>query len=102
MAPVSLRRKKSLTRGDHEEIQNECKVTGDEDYAVVWQKGKGIGGWAVHVFQRQPSLPEIQKYEDTASRVEFKGNRARIEGSQIEAGNMLYTRLIARAYNVIV
>lgn len=91
-----------VTRADHDAIQVKVKIQGTEDYAVTVQKGKGFWAKTVHVFARRPTLPEINNYEQTASRVKFKGQNAQLEGSQITAAVNLYNVLIARTYDVIV
>lgn len=92
-----------VTRDDHERIQAAINLEGDEDYTVTIQKGKGYWVKSVHVFKRQPTAIEIHNYEQQASRVKFKGgNRAELEGSQINAAVGLYNLLIDRAYDVLV
>jgi len=99
----SLRHKRKLTRDDHAQIQDKCRVDGErgEDYAAVFQKGKGFGQWSIHVFNRHPTQKEIDTYEQTASRLKFKGQKAQIEGSQILAAVTLYNVLIDRAFDVL-
>jgi len=101
-ATKKARKTRVLTKDDHAQIQSRCNIKGDENYAAVLQRGKGFSQWSIHVFTREPTLPEINKYEQTASRVEFKGQKAKIEGSQIQAGVSLYNTLIDRAYDVLI
>lgn len=89
-----------VTRADHATIQAKIHLQGNEDYAVTVQKGKGYWIKSVHVFERRPMQSEINEYEQTASRLKWRGNKAEMEGSQINAGVNLYNRLIARAYDV--
>lgn len=93
---------KIVTRAEHAIIQSKIKLTGTEDYAVVIQKGKGFWNKSIHVFSRQPAPRELQTFEETSSRLKFKGQKAEMEGSPIIAANDLYNRLIVRAYDVLV
>ncbi len=93
---------KIVTRAEHEIIQQKCNFQGDEDYAVVIQKGKGYWGKSVHVFSRQPTTKELQEFEEGSSRLKFKGQKAEMEGRPILAAANLYNKLIVRAYDVIV
>lgn len=91
-----------VTRADHDRIQAAINLQGEEDYCVTVQKGKGTWVKTVHVFARGPQLHEINRYEQTASKVKFKsGGKAELEGSQITAATTLYDLLIGRAYNVV-
>ena len=96
--------KRILTRDDHALIQERCNIDGErgEDYACVFQRGKGFGQWSIHVFTRQPTQKEIDNYEQTASKLKFKGQKAQMEGSQITAAVTLYNLLITRTYDVLV
>ena len=89
-----------LTKDDYERIEQQCALTGEEDYAVVTSRHRGLIIRSIHVFARQPMTKELTEYENTASRVKFKGNRAEVEGSQLLAAKHLYDHLIARAYDV--
>ncbi len=89
-----------LTRDDYARIEKSCNLKGDEDYAVVTTRHKGLIVRSIHVFARQPMTKELTEYENTASKVKFKGNRAEVEGSQLLAAKHLYDHLIARAYDV--
>jgi len=71
-----------------------------EYYAIVGSKIRGKFVRSVHVFSRQPMTKELMEYESTASRTSFKGNKAKVDGSQIQASLALYNHLIARAYDV--
>jgi hypothetical protein len=93
---------KIVTRHDHTLIQQKCQLTGSEDYAVVIQKGKGFWNKSVHVFSRQPTLKELQEYEESSSRLRFKGQKAEMEGSPIAAASALYNKLVERTYDVLV
>ena len=93
---------KIVTRHDHTLIQQKCQLTGSEDYAVVIQKGKGFWNKSVHVFSRQPTLKELQEYEESSSRLRFKGQKAEMEGSPIAAASDLYNKLVERVYDVLV
>lgn len=101
--PAPPRNKKIITRHEHEIIQTKCSINADkgEDYAVVLQKGKGYWVKSVHVFHRHPTTKQINAYEQTASRLKFKGQKASVEGSQIDAAVQLYNELIDRAYDVL-
>lgn len=89
-----------LTREDYTRIEEMCNLTGDEDYAVVTTRHRGLIIRSIHVFARQPMTKELTEYENTASKVKFKGNRAEVEGSQLLAAKHLYDHLIHRAYDV--
>jgi hypothetical protein len=91
-----------VTRADHDKIQSRIHLQDEEDYAVTIQKGKGFWVKTVHVFARRPSLKEINDYEQTASRIKFRGSKAEMEGSQIQAAVSLYNLLVARCYDVLV
>jgi hypothetical protein len=93
---------KIVTRADHAIIQSKIHLQGTEDYAVVIQKGKGFWNKSIHVFSRQPSQRELQTFEETSSRLKFKGQKAEMEGSPIFAAAELYNRLIDRVYDVLV
>ena len=95
--PVS---KLVLKREDYERIEKLCNVQDHEDYAVVTSRQKGLIVRSIHVFARQPMTQEITEYENTASKVRFRGNKAEVEGSQTLAAKHLYDHLIARAYDV--
>lgn len=103
MATAVVKKKRVLTRDDHTLIQQRCQINpeSNENYAAVLQKGKGFFKWSIHVFRHDPTMTQINKYEQTASRVEFKGQKARIEGSQIEAAVELYDKIIDRAYDIM-
>lgn len=96
-------RSKTLNREAHLVIQEKCEISADrgEDYACVFQKGKGYGVWSIHVFSRQPTQQEIDEYEQKASKLGFKGNKAEIKGSQINAAVNLYNKIVTRAYDVL-
>ncbi len=89
-----------LSREDYSRIEKMCDLKGDEDYAVVTTRHKGLIIRSIHVFARQPMTKELTEYENTASKVKFKGNRAEVEGSQLLAAKHLYDHLISRAYDV--
>lgn len=91
-----------VTRADHERIQAKLNLSDVEDYSVTVQKGKGFWQKTVHVFERRPTQGEINEYEQTASKMKWRGNKAEIEGSQINAGSNLYNKIVSRAYDVIV
>ena len=95
--PVS---KLVLKREDYERIEKLCNIQDSEDYAVVTTRQKGLIIRSIHVFARQPMTQEITEYENTASKVRFRGNKAEVEGSQTLAAKHLYDHLIARAYDV--
>jgi hypothetical protein len=99
-----LRAKRKLTRADHALIQQKCHIDSarGEDYAAVFMVGKGFGQWSIHVFARQATQREIDQYEQTASKLKFKGQKASMEGSQTLAAVNMYNALIARAYDVLV
>lgn len=94
--------KKILTRQDHDLIQEKAQITGDEDYVVVLSRGKGYWNRSVHVFQRQPTTNELNAYEQTGSRLKFKGQKAQVDGSAVLAAVQLYDKLVARTYDVLV
>lgn len=89
-----------LTRTDYERIEQLCAVTDPEDYAVVTSRQRGLLVRSIHVFARQPMTKELTEYENTSSKVKFRGNKAEVEGSQLLAAKHLYDHLILRAYTV--
>lgn len=101
-ARTPRRNPKIVTQEDHAIIQQKCGITGDEDYAVVLQKGKGFWKKSIHVFARQPNSKELQAYEDSSSKLKFRGQKAEMEGSPLKASEWLYNLLIVRAYDVVV
>lgn len=103
--PATAPRKKNpkiVTQEEHAIIQEKCSIQGDEDYAVVLQKGKGFWKKSIHVFARQPNTKELQQFEDSSSKLKFKGQQAQMEGSPLLAAGWLYNLLIVRAYDVLV
>lgn len=98
------RNSKIITKQDHETIQQKCDIDGEkgEDYAVVLQRGKGFWIKSIHVFSRHPTTKEINDYEQTASRLKFKGQKAQVEGSAINAAVAIYNVLVARSYDVLI
>lgn len=96
------RRGKILTRQDHQLIQKVANLQGEEDYAVVVSRGKGYWSRSVHVFSRQPTTNEINEFEQTGSRLKFRGQKAEVQGSAIKAAVALYDKLVARAYDVLI
>jgi hypothetical protein len=89
-----------LTAEQYEQIEGKIGLTGTEDYAVVVQKRHGKARYATHVFSRPATTTELVSYEDTASKVEYRGNKAQVKGSALLAAETLYNKLIARAYDV--
>lgn len=90
-----------LRKVDHDKIQKIVKLQGEEDYAVVTHRVHGEWKRSIHVFDRLPTTKEMTDYEDTASRVKFKGqNKAVIEGSQVQASSVLYNKIINRVYDL--
>jgi hypothetical protein len=89
-----------LSAEQYKTIESKINLTGDEDYVVVVQRRHGKATFGVHVFERQPSTKEMVAYEETASRVKYRGSRAEVEGSAILATKNLYDTLIARAYDI--
>lgn len=93
---------KIVTRADHAIIQQKINVADPEDYAVVIQKGKGFWQKSIHVFARQPMEKEVQTYEETSSRLKFRGQKAEMEGAPLRAAAELYNKLISRTYDVLI
>lgn len=89
-----------LKRADYETIQQYAGVNGTEDFAVVTTRAKGLMVRSIHVFARQPMTSEMTEFENTASKMKFRGNKAEVEGSQLRAALHLYNHLISRAYDV--
>jgi len=85
---------------DYAKIEAQVNLTGTEDYAVVAQKRHNKINFSIHVFSREATTKEIVTYEEMASRMRFRGNKAEIEGSQVLAAKDLYNKLIVRAYDV--
>lgn len=69
-------------------------------YAVVTTKQRNKWVRSFHVFARQPTPKELVEYEQTVSRIKFRGNRTDLEGSQLTAARHLYDLLIEKVYNV--
>lgn len=91
-----------LKPSDYEQIESKINLVGDEDYSVIAQRRLNKVYYSIHVFARQPSTKEMVEYEETTSRLKFRGTRAEIEGSQVLASKRLYDVLIVRAYDVLV
>jgi hypothetical protein len=91
-----------LTDAQYDEIESKIGLNGEETYAIVVQKHRGKMIYGVHVFQRQPSTKELVQYEETASRVKYKGSTAELQGSALLAGVNMYNLLIVRAYDIVV
>lgn len=89
-----------LTADDYTKIETAVIPQGTEDYVVVWHLRHGKWSRSVHVFERQPMTKEITDYENTASKLKFKGNKAEVEGSQTLAARDLYNKLISRVYDL--
>lgn len=89
-----------LKSEDYEKIEKSVNLTGQEDFVVCVHKRHNKIAFSVHVFERQPSTKEIVAYEETASKMRFKGTKAEIEGSAVLASKNLYDRLIARVYDL--
>jgi hypothetical protein len=89
-----------LSPEQYSTIESKINLTGDEDYVVLVQKRHGRAIFAVHVFGRQPMPKEMVQYEETASRVKYRGTRAEVEGSSLMAAQQLYNKLVVRAYDV--
>lgn len=85
---------------DYAKVEAAINLQNDEDYTVVFHKRHGQIRRSVHVFSRQATTKEVSAYENTASRLKFKGNKAEIEGSQTLAAEQLYNKLIARVYDL--
>lgn len=87
-----------LKRADYELIEKDPKVglKDSEDYAVTTVKNHGVWVRSIHIFSRRPSAQELHKYEETASRVRLKGNKAELEGKKLVAARDLYNVLIDR------
>jgi hypothetical protein len=93
-------KKLALTPADYEAIEKNCNITGTEDYAVVTHRIRGAYTRSIHVFDRLPNTKELAEYENPASKLKFRGNKAEVEGSQLLAARDLYNLLIVRAYDV--
>lgn len=93
-----------LTDQDYEKIERGCEIDSakGESYVIVTAKHRGRYYRGIHVFDRKPSTREMVDYEKTSSQVHFKGNKAKIEGSTVQAAVDLYGKIIARAYDVVV
>ena len=89
-----------LKSDDYKRIDQVVSPKGDEYYTVVTTALRGQYIRSIHVFSRQPMTKEMTEFENTASRMKFKGTRAELEGSQLLAYKKLYDALIVRAYDV--
>lgn len=92
---------KLVSPEEHAIIQRKCiKDPATEDYVVVVQKAKGFWQKTIHVFHRQPTQKELQTYEETSSKVKFRGSKAEMEGAPLQAASSLYDKIIERAFDV--
>lgn len=89
-----------ITSEDYDKIETAIVLQNDEDYSVVWHQRHGRWMRSIHVFARQPTTKEVSTYEEMASKLKFKGNKAQIDGSQTLAAEQLYNRLITRVYDL--
>lgn len=89
-----------LTSDQYDQIEKKLDLKGDEDFAVVVQKRHNRVRYGAFVFERQPSPKEMARYEELASRVKYKGTRAEIEGSAVQATTYIFDLLIARAQDI--
>ena len=89
-----------ITPEDYSKIEAAIQPQGTEDFVVVWHLRHGRWMRSIHVFERHPMTKEITEYENTASKLKFKGNKAEVEGSQTLAAKNLYDRLVARVYDL--
>lgn len=89
-----------LKSEDYERIEKQVKLEGNEDFVVCIHRRHNKINFSIHVFDRQPMTQEIVAYEETASKMKFKGTKAQIEGSQVLASKNLYDRLISRVYDL--
>ena len=89
-----------LRTEDYQKIEAAVGLKDEEDYVVLAHKRHNTISFSTHVFARLPTAKELVKYEETSSRLKFRGNRAEIEGSSITAAVTLYDLLIDRAYDV--
>lgn len=87
-----------LKRKDYIAIEQDPRVglQPSEDYALTTAKVHGEWVRSIHVFRRRPTQQELQVYEETASRVKLKGNKASLEGKRLLAAKVLYDLLIDR------
>jgi hypothetical protein len=81
-------------------VEERIALKGDEDYALTLFKRHGDMSIITHIFSRQPTSKEISTYEDTSSRLKFRGQKAEIEGSITLASRNLYDALIDRVYDL--
>jgi len=95
------RSKLLLTKEKHREIQEAIKLDAAEDYSVVTHKRHGEWERSVHVFNRLPTTKELTIFENTSSKVKFRGaNKAEIDSGAVAAAEVLYNKLISRVYNL--
>lgn len=92
--------KSILKSEDYEKIEKSVNLQGSEDFVVCVHRRHNKVSFSVHVFDRQPMTQEIVAYEETASKMKFKGTKAQIEGSQVLASKNLYDKLITRVYDL--
>jgi len=89
-----------LKSEDYERIEASVKLTGQEDFVVCVHKRHNKLSFSIHVFERQPMTQEVLAYEETASKMKFRGTKAEMDGSQVLASSNLYNKLIARVYDL--
>lgn len=89
-----------LTPEDYEKIDTAVNLQGAEVYAVTVHKHRGKYKRAIHVFERMPNEWEMQSFENTSTKVKFRGKDAEVKSSMVLASRTLYDTLITRAYDV--
>ena len=89
-----------VTPEARDKVEERIALKGDEDYALTLFQRHGDRSIIIHVFERQPTPKEIATYEETSSRLKFKGQKAEIEGSVTLASRNLYDALIGRVYDL--
>ncbi len=72
----------------------------EQDFQVTTQRDKGVWYRTIHIFSRPPMPSELNEYEDKASKIKFKGTKAQIEGSKINAAKDLYNKIILAVFDL--
>lgn len=88
-----------LKAEDYQKIEASLNLKDEEDYSVVTHKVKASWYRSIHVFFRRPTTKELTTYEEKAGKLKFRGTRAEMEGSRLQAGIDLYNSLIDRVYD---
>lgn len=90
-----------LKKEDHDKIQQLIELKGDENYSVITQRVHGTWRRSIHVFTRLPKTSELTDFENTSSKVKFRGGgKAEVQSGAVLASVKLYNILIDRVYDL--